>query len=174
MALPENLRRPGRVSFAEVRRSVEGDNLGERASVLHFAQAHPERIRPIPEKEWYRDELYRYYVDCVRLDPDPSVDEDLHSRYEAARGLIGLFEWLVRGHAGGTKAAAKMAASITELFRRSGSNIRDCIEMGFLEHVLEVPEIRPYFSHWSRDADLAESHQAALAWGEAHERSLNP
>jgi hypothetical protein len=43
--------------------------------------------------------------------------------------------------------------------------------MGFLEHALESPELRPLFAHWAGHAEMREAHARALEWGRAHERS---
>lgn len=112
---------------------------------------------------------FRYFVDCIRADLEGH--DKVHSRYGAAGALVGLFEWLVSGNAGGTQAAKRMATTIEELFR-SNNELRNCIETGFLEHVLEVPDAIPYFAHWQHDSDLVDSYRHALTWGNAHVRSL--
>ena len=56
----------------------------------------------------------------------------------------------------------------TDLFLTSGEDIRDAIEMGFLEHALESAGLRPYFEYWSEDPRLCEAWERALEWGKAH------
>ena len=130
---------------------------------------HGSRIRPAPDDEWVRDELFRYYVDCIRAGLEEH--DTIHNRWEAAGALVSLFEWLILGNAGGKAAAESMAASITELFRLN-RELRNCIETGFLEHVLEAPDAIPYFEHWEQDFELADSYRHALAWGKSHARPL--
>lgn len=52
---------------------------------------------------------------------------------------------------------------------RADDDTRNRIEKGALEHILEMPALRPYFAHWQTDPVLAESYSCALAWGVAHE-----
>lgn len=169
MTLPQELQEPGRIAFATIRRLIEQGDLEVRWHTLAFVRDHGNRVRPASDEQWLREELFRYYVDCIHADLEGH--DVVHSRYEAAKGLVALFEWLMSGNAGGDGAAESMAASIEELFR-SNRELRSCIEVGFLEHVLEVPDAIPYFEHWEKDSDLADSYHHALAWGKAHFRPL--
>ena len=169
MALPQELEKPGRIAFATIRRLIEQQDLEVRWHTLEFVRDHGSRIRPGPDDEWLRDELFRYYVDCILAGLEGH--DTVHNRHEAAGGIVPLFEWLISGNAGGEVAAERVAARITELFR-SKRELQDCIETGFLEHVLEVPDAIPYFEHWEHDPMLADSYRHALAWGKAHARRL--
>ena len=175
MALPEIFQKPGCISFADVRQYDDNGNLGVRASVLNLVRHQSDRICPGPAAEWIRDELYRYYSDCIcAKEHECSADDAIHSRFDAAHGLVSLFEWLISGNAGGKAAGKSLVDSVTELFRTSDRVVRNCIETGFLEHVLEVPELREYFHHWNEECELADSFRAALAWGKAHPRRWVP
>ncbi len=169
MAMPLELQGTARVSLAAIRQLIEQRDLEVRWHTLAFVRDHGNRVRPAPNDEWLRDELFRYYIDCIRTGLEGH--DVVHSRYEAAGGLVALFEWLMSGNAGGVRAAESMAATIEELFR-SNRQMRNCIETGFLEHVLEVPDAIPYFEHWEQDSDLADSYRHALDWGKAHVRPL--
>lgn len=63
---------------------------------------------------------------------------------------------------------------ITAEFKRGNRIVKNCIETGFLEHVLETPGNRPYFSHWADDPELASAYSEALRWGQAHTRPVAP
>ncbi len=169
MAMPRELQGTGPVSLAEIRRLIQQGDLEGRWHTLAFLRDHSNRVRPAPNDEWLRDELFRYYVDSIRA--NLKGHDVVHSRYEAAGALVPLFEWLISGNAGGTRAAKSMATTIEELFR-SNTELRNCIETGFLEHVLEVPDAIPYFAHWQHDSGLVDSYHRALAWGSAHVRPL--
>jgi len=57
---------------------------------------------------------------------------------------------------------------VTELFLASEEDVRNAIETGFLEHLLETAALRPYFEHWSSNPSLKEPWDRALEWGKAH------
>jgi hypothetical protein len=60
------------------------------------------------------------------------------------------------------------ARGITELFLNGDNDIRDAIEMGFLEHASETAALRPYFEHWYTDDRLRAAWSRAMEWGRAH------
>ena len=95
MAMPLELQGTGPVSLAAIRRLIEQGDLEGRWHTLAFLRDHSNRVRPAPNDEWLRDELFRYYVDCIRADLEGH--DVVHSRYEAAGALVPLFEWLISG-----------------------------------------------------------------------------
>jgi len=55
----------------------------------------------------------------------------------------------------GTSALlARAADRVTNLYLDCGEDVRDAIETGFLEHVLETISLRQYFEHWAADPRL--------------------
>jgi hypothetical protein len=96
-----------------------------------------------------------------------SGDEEIEGRWEAAQTL---HFWFCRLHeAEGTCAVmSQVARAVTDLFLASGEEVRNAIEQGFLEHVLETVGLRPYFENWSSDPRLRATWERALKWGEAH------
>jgi hypothetical protein len=109
--------------------------------------------------------IQRYLLQCIR--EGVSDDDEIQGRYEAAQSLHVWFCHLLEMK--DTSAVLTAAAgAITELFLASEEDVRTAIEAGFLEHVLETAALRPYFEHWSRDANLREAWERALEWGKAH------
>lgn len=167
MGLPPEFQTSDRVPLAAVRRAVEQGDLAVRRAALCFVRDHGCRILPSPSDEWLRDELYRYYLDCIRQGVKDGSTVD--SPCEAAAGLVHLFEWLVAGNADGAAAAERMAVAMMD-FCREEQVWQDCVAMGFLEHVLEAPAHVKYVELWEKDPHLAARYRAALAWGKAHSR----
>jgi hypothetical protein len=72
-------------------------------------------------------------------------------------------------HDGHTAAIAqRVAAAVTDLFLDGDARMRNAIETGFLEHVLEQRSLRSFFAHWAHDERLQEAWRHATAWGDAH------
>jgi hypothetical protein len=63
---------------------------------------------------------------------------------------------------------ASAAEAVSAAYLAGDNEVRECIETGFLEHVLEVEGLQPYFAHWANDPILAPAHARALAFGNAH------
>jgi hypothetical protein len=109
--------------------------------------------------------ISRYLLLCVQ--ENPVGGGDALTRFEAAGELEGWFDHL-SGMGDTQDILQRTAASITELYLASESDVRDAIEMGFLEHALEQAKFRPLFAHWADNEQLRDAWQHALAWGEAH------
>jgi hypothetical protein len=124
-----------------------------------------ERIQPpLGQQETCRL-IQRYLLECIRLDPQ---DGAAFSRFEAAEVLVIWFQHLSRLGEDTTPVLRDAASAVTQLYLESNAEVRNAIETGFLEHVLEDEEFRPLFSGWAQDHRLREAWQFALAWGEAH------
>ena len=109
--------------------------------------------------------IQRYLLQCIR--EGISDDDEIQGRYEAAQTL---HVWFCHLHGmKDTSSILKAAArAVTDLFLASGEDVRNAIETGFLEHVLETAALRPYFDHWSHDSNLKQAWERALEWGKAH------
>jgi hypothetical protein len=117
-----------------------------------------------------------FLLESIRLDPKDCEGE--WSRYESARVMVGWFyhlhelpvesDWA-------SKWLASAAEAVTGAYLAGDVEVRECIETGFLEHVLEVDALHPYFAHWAHNPVLAPAHERALAYGNAnpyHMRSM--
>jgi hypothetical protein len=123
------------------------------------------RIQPDLGKEVTCSLIQRYLLECIR---QGVVDDDeIQERFEAARSLHLWFCHLAEMEDASTVLAGA-ARAVTQLFLASGEDVRNAIETGFLEHVLETAALRPYFEHWSSDPRLKEAWEHAMEWGEAH------
>jgi len=123
------------------------------------------RIQPDLGKEVTCGLIQRYLLECIR---ENIVDDDeIQERYETAGSLCLWFHHLLEMQ--DTSAILATAAhAVTELFLTSGEDIREAIETGFLEHVLETAGLRPYFESWSSDPLLKVAWEHAMEWGKAH------
>jgi len=113
--------------------------------------------------------LLHYYLG--RIAEGVHDSSEVHTPHEAAQELVSLTQnaWRIRETVPGM--LEDIVSKCTELFRKSDENTRDCIETGFLEHVLEFPELRTLFQFWEDDAELQDAYARALIWGVAHEHS---
>jgi hypothetical protein len=108
--------------------------------------------------------IRQYLLRCI--EESPECDGVLR-RYEAAAVLESWFDHLVDLE-GSELVLQQAATAITELYLRGDVGIRDAIQNGFLEHLLEQSRLRKFFEHWSGDPRLRPAWNAALSWGKAH------
>jgi hypothetical protein len=122
------------------------------------------RIDPALERDETCHLIRRYFLDCIRENPQGGI---ALAQYDAARELEGWIDHLSNME-GTEEILREVAGAVTELFLNSDDDVRRAIETGFLEHVLEQSRLRPLFEHWSADERLKDAWQRALEWGEAH------
>jgi hypothetical protein len=127
------------------------------------------RIQPELEM-WYTVPLGLGYLIRSITEPmeNAALDSNVRSSYEAARELLGLL-CLWSEYADFAEFCQDLVARIERTFLAGGETVRDCIEMGFLEHALEYRKLRPLFDSWKDHPEMREAH--ALFWGLAHERA---
>jgi hypothetical protein len=89
--------------------------------------------------------IQRCLLACIR--EGVTGNEEIEERFEVAESLYVWFRHLL-GMEGTSAVLAGAASAVTNLYLESGEDVRDAIETGFLEHVLETGALRPYFEHW--------------------------
>lgn len=114
--------------------------------------------------------IHTFLLESIRLDPKDGDGE--WSRYESARVMVSWFYHLhelpeVESN-WPSKCLVSAAEAVTTAYLDGDDEVRECIETGFLEHVLEVEGLHPYFAHWAHDPVLAPAHARALAFGNAN------
>ncbi len=109
--------------------------------------------------------IQRYLLECVRQ--NVTDDDVIEDRWEAARTLHAWFCHL--GEMNDTSDVIERATkAITDVFLNSDEDIRSAIEQGFLEHVLEMKSLRPFFEYWSSDPRLQPAWSRAMEWAKEH------
>jgi hypothetical protein len=63
---------------------------------------------------------------------------------------------------------AEVALRLATAYKASDAKTRNRIETGALEHALESPRVRPFFSLWASDPVLKDAYGPALEWGLSH------
>ena len=173
-AVPAEWHHARRVSFGDIIRRLDGATLPERNAILEFIRANTARIRPSIEDDWLYCSMSDYLLECIALSVDAHpADDSIHSRFEAAHELVRWFNWIVSRDKRSTGIRKRIDRIAVE-FKNGDTSVRNCIETGFLEHILESPGNRPYFSHWKDDEILADSYTEAMRWGEAHTKQNAP
>ena len=112
-----------------------------------------------------------FLLESIRLDPAENDRE--WSRYESARVMVAWFYHLQELPQSvsnwSTQWLTSAAEAVTSAYVTGDDAVRECLETGILEHVLEVEELHRYIEHWGRDPVLAPAHARALAF-----RNANP
>jgi len=114
--------------------------------------------------------LLQFYL--RRIAEGPVDSTEVYSPNEAAGELASLMRNAWRMQDTVPEILEEIVTQCTALFRKSDEQTRLCIETGFLERVLEFPELRPLFQFWSNEADLREAYAMSLVWGTEHERPI--
>lgn len=119
--------------------------------------------------------LFTFYLRCiVEIPPSfyPSADNDyLLSRIQACDELRTLLEFMVDRRLPYVKM---LVQRVTEAFLAGDKDLRNVIETGFLEHVLERADLVPLFDPWKDNPAISAFYKAALQWGLAHPRPNGP
>lgn len=142
----------------------KGDLATQARAFALSANSWP-RIVPEPTMEEQCQFMADYLMQC--LVEDRESDGYVHTGFDAAHVLA---DWLK--HLSALQATSgvvsTVAAALAEVYMEAPAAVRDRIEHGALEHLLEAPALRPFFEAWSRDPVLAEPFRRALEWGQAH------
>jgi len=83
-----------RISFGDIRRSLEGASLLDLNAILRFVGSKVDRIRPTIEDQWLYDLMSLHFLDCIARLADPEMhDESIHSPFEAALNYRVIWSW---------------------------------------------------------------------------------
>jgi hypothetical protein len=143
---------------------MAGDDVEALAALYRLTYEAHERIQPPLERDESCGLIRRYLLECLRSDPD--LDGVLR-RYDAAQVLLRWF-WHLSRMPDTASVLEDTAAAVTELYLTGDAAVREVIETGFLEHLLEDEEYRPLFGGWAQRDELRDAWECALAWGKAH------
>ena len=143
----------------------EGD-LRTRATVYHLTEKTWDRIQPEMTMHQQCGFMADYLLECLKTVPgDPEAG--VMSGFEAAWELAAWMKHLKDMEA--EPVISDLVLRLEELFRQGDDTLRNRIETGVLEHVLESKRMRPYFQHWQADPALKDAHQLCMQWALAHE-----
>ena len=145
----------------------EGD-LRIRAAVYHLTEKAWGRIHPEMTMHQQCGFMADYLLECLKTVPGDS-DAGVMGGFEAALELAAWMKHLKDMEA--KPVISDLVSRLEELFRQGDDTLRNRIETGVLEHVLESKRMRPYFQHWSSDPALKESFQFAMQWALEHEKA---
>ena len=147
-----------------VRWTSQGD-LGTRARVYALAASHWSRIQPAPQLAEHCAFMADYLLECLLI--NPGVDDFIHSGYEAGHEIAAWLKHLVN-ETEAKPVVADVALRLATAYKASDAKARNRIETGALEHALESPRVRPFFSVWASDPVLKDAYGPALEWGLSH------
>jgi hypothetical protein len=155
----------GMIEKSDLLRWMRLGDLATRARVYALTASARSRIQPEPTMYEQCDFMADYLLECLATNPENG--DLVHSGFEAGYTLAAWLKHLVTVPDAAPIVSA-VATRLEHLYRRADEETRNRIETGALEHILEEPRLRSYFSHWEEDPILREAHKPALAWGLAH------
>ncbi len=144
----------------------EGD-LRTRAAVYLLVEVALERIQPRMSLHLQLRFMADYLLECLMSDPPSDPDTGVMNGFEAASELAAWMKHLKDMDA--EPVISDLVSRLEKLFREGDVTLRNRIETGVLEHVLESKRMRPYFQHWQSDPILKAAHQLCMQWALEHE-----
>lgn len=136
--------------------------------VLLNKQAFLDKIEP----KFSFDEVYKWSLHFLkRVLLENLENEWVSGRYEAARNLVALFQWLPGMNANWESAAAEIKKLLEEAYISGDERARICIITGVLEHLFDDSRATKLFSNWKQDSVLRGAYEEAISYaGEITER----
>ena len=145
---------------------ISDGDLRTRAAVYLLVEVAWERIQPRMSLHLQLRFMADYLLECLVTDPsDP--DAGVMSGFEAAWELQAWMKHLKDMEA--EPVIGDLVSRLEELYREGDVTLRNRIETGVLEHVLESKRMRAYFQHWQTDPVLKDAHQLCMQWALEHE-----
>lgn len=170
MSLYEYLTTRNSIPLDALLEAMKSPDLAEMARARYVLAHAYDRLTSEPDLITCRNFVIDYYIKCIveNLIDDSMDDWSVLSRFSAARELRGLLEFWVDHDL--VEWADILVRRITSIFLEGDESIRNAIETGFLEHVLERADLVYLFDHWKSDPVFSEAYHEALKWGRAHSR----
>lgn len=163
------------IPLEELRQTATSTSRLEKTVAARAYTDHWARITPPPHPPEVVAYLIDYYFERMETEYLPEAADDpedaqeyIDSRFEAAYALRWLFE--SRFDQGDRSTVEKLVERVTQMFRDGDRVLRNIIETGFLEHLLERKDLVPFFEFWKSDSALSEAFAYAHEWGQNHSR----
>lgn len=122
------------------------------------------RIRPELGMDATCGLIQHYLLECIKQNIEGN--DEIQSRFDACQTLHVWFCHLSEME-GTSPVLTRAVRALTDLFL-ARDDTQYTIETTFLEHALEMTELRPYFEFWETDDRLRPAWERAMEWGESH------
>jgi len=141
------------------------DIMGITADFVTWA-SYIERIDEEIEQKDLEAFLFEYYERCLDEDPDTDWAE---TRYGACRTMISWFRAIPDDvDPASCSFIVHMKDWLTDVYLKSGEDIRDAIVAGALEHILEQKRWWDFFQDWKENPALRPAYERAMEWAVDH------
>jgi hypothetical protein len=97
------------------------------------------------------------------LTEDPTDNDFVGGRYTSAGEILSRFGSLWKDPRQNQEAILAMKNWIGEIYRNGDYGLRTSVVQGVLEHLLQDPHIRKFYSDWKTDPILADAYKEATA-----------
>jgi hypothetical protein len=141
-------------------RWTRADDLAVKAGAYRLSAVAWVRITPAPTRDEQCGFMADYLLGCIAA--DRSADDFVHSGFAAGYELAAWLKHLAT-MPGTELVISRGAESLAELFKASDDATRNRIETAALEHALELPALRPFFTAWASDPVLAGAFSEPLS-----------
>ncbi|MEN6519807.1 MAG: hypothetical protein ABFD46_01455 [Armatimonadota bacterium] len=168
--IEKTLKQNGSVSGDTVKRWMCNSSLEVLGAVHELVTYSPywERIDPPLSEADLLPFLLSFYKRC--LYEDPKGDWSL-SRYEAAAAIVSRFQALLPNKKPERQALlVKLKDLLVQCYLSDNPELQTAIVTGALEHILEEPRFRSFFTDWTKHPLLRRAYDLAMEWAIYHER----
>ncbi len=141
------------------------DIMGITADFVTWA-SYIERIDEEIEQKDLEAFLFKYYERCLIEDPDSDWAE---TRYGVGWVINAWFRAVPQDVDPATSSfIAHLKDWLTEVYLKSGKDIRQAIVGGALEHILEQKRWWDFFQDWKDNPSLLPAYERAMEWAVDH------
>lgn len=117
-------------------------------------------IAPPIEFDDFVNFIKHYLGRCIIENPD---SEWAHSRYEAARDVVGWFLYFWNDKKD-RKIVGGIKDWICDLYLNGSEDVKKCLVHGALEHLFERKDVLDYFYDWKSSSELRRAYDEAVEW----------
>ena len=153
------------IAKSDYLRWARSTDISTKARAYELSATAWDRIRPEPSKSEQCGVMADYLLECLATNPPEG--NFIHSGVLAGHELSAWLKHLA-AIPGAEGVISDVAKRLEFIYKTSDSDTRARVEMGALEHILESPRLRPFFTHWKEDPVLRVGYEPALEWGLAH------
>jgi hypothetical protein len=152
---------PTPIPASTVRRWMKAKGSETRgATSCLLCRPHSDRISPRLGFDEVFDWFLAYFEYCMRTDPK---GEWVDGRWTAGLDLANYFvgRWDERWD---RRYFRRMKGLLADLYKTGNRDLKECVQCGIVEHLLERPDIRRFFKDWKDDPQLRRPYEHGLEW----------
>jgi len=150
------------IPWSQVQEWMKSDDIEVLGAVFELMNGpdHHRRITPHPVLDDYLDFNLKYYARCIQDDPE---GEWCDSRYLACHSFTNWLKHLWRDEGVERQVIWRMKEFVEGIYLAGGSEIKEAVILGMLEHLLGEKEYRDLFADWETREEFSSAFRDACS-----------